>query len=369
MKRSIVLAGAVSLILLLTGILSVGISAQTKEPTRQEVAEYIKLLDAKITFNRAQGNTAKVKELKAEKQRTLKRWKAIQQGQPAKTKPAPTTTPKTVTSPLPSTQQAVRARLQSLDSQIASAKSQGNAARAKSLRAEKQRVLNHWKAVQKKRAPSSAPAVKAATQLPSTQQAVRARLQSLDSQIASAKSQGNTARVRHLRAEKQRVLKHWKAVQRRQSQQQRTAKPKTAAAAQLTELEGPIGTWLNNGHTAFRVINTEKKDTDPRGQKPPAGTVFYVVTAEIKNKDPFTAVYGGDYHRVMVIDANRVYYMENVAKNPANWADNDDIRELMPAETFQTAYVFTVPEEAVPDKLVFDVSSADKYPVIRVLLR
>lgn len=304
MKRSIVLTGAVSLILLMTGILSVGMSAQTKEPTRQEVAEYIKLLDAKITFNRAQGNTAKVKELKAEKQRTLNRWKAIQQGQPAKTKPAPTTTPKTVTSPLPSTQQAVRARLQSLDSEI-----------------------------------------------------------------ASAKSQGNTARVRSLRAEKQRVLKHWQTVQRRQSQQQRTAKPKTAAAAQLTELEGPIGTWLNNGHTAFRVINTEKKDTDPRGQKPPVGTVFYVVTAEIKNKDPFTAVYGGDYHRVMVIDANRVYYMENVAKNPANWADNDDIRELMPAETFQTAYVFTVPEEAVPDKLVFDVSSADKYPVIRVSLR
>ncbi|GEM_PF-4706360 len=368
MKRSIILAGAISLMLLMPVLLSVEMSAQTKEPTRQEVAEYIKLLDAKITFNRAQGNTAKVKELQTEKNRTLSRWKAIQQRTAEIKKPAAAPAVKTAAQ-LPATQQAVRARLQSLDSQIASAKSQGNVARVKSLRAEKQRVVKHWQAVQKKQALSSAPAVKTAAQLPSTQQAVRARLQSLDSQIASAKSQGNVARVKSLRAEKQRVVKHWQAVQRRQSQQQRTAKPKTAAAAQLTELEGPIGTWLNNGHTAFRVINTEKKDTDPRGQKPPAGTVFYVVTAEIKNKDPFTAVYGGDYHRVMVIDANRVYYMENVAKNPANWADNDDIRELMPAETFQTAYVFTVPEEAVPDKLVFDVSSADKYPVIRVLLR
>lgn len=289
---------AAALILSLFMIASV--SAQTKQPTQQEVADYIKLLDAKITFNRAQGNTAKVKELQAEKQRTLNRWKTIQQGG---------------------------------------------------------------------KAPAAAPAAKTpAAPLPSTQAEVRARLQTLDSQIASARAQGNSARVKALRAEKQRVVRHWQNIQRNQAQQAKAA-PKGKAAVQLSELEGPVDTWLNNGHTAFRVLKAEKKNSDPRGGMPPAGTIFYVVTVEIKNKDPFTAVYGGDYHRVMVIDANRVYYMENIAKNPVNWADNDDIKELMPAETFQTAYVFVMPEEAVPDKLIFDVSSADKYPVMRVSLR
>ena len=365
LKKNDLKGVAAALILSLFMIASV--SAQTKQPTQQEVADYIKLLDAKITFNRAQGNTAKVKELQAEKQRTLNRWKTIQQGGKA---PAAAPAAKTPAAPLPSTQAEVRARLQTLDSQIASARAQGNSARVKALQAEKQRVVRHWQNIQKGgKAPAAAPAAKTpAAPLPSTQAEVRARLQTLDSQIASARAQGNSARVKALQAEKQRVVRNWQNIQRKQAQQAKAA-PKGKAAVQLSELEGPVDAWLNNGHTAFRVLKAEKKNSDPRGGMPPAGTIFYVVTVEIKNKDPFTAVYGGDYHRVMVIDANRVYYMENIAKNPVNWADNDDIKELMPAETFQTAYVFVMPEEAVPDKLIFDVSSADKYPVMRVSLR
>lgn len=290
--------------------------AQSKQPTQKEVSEYIKLLDAKITFNRAQGNTSKVKQLKAEKQRTLKKWKALQK------------------------------------------KSVSSSAKAVKAQTSKPSA---------KKTPAQKPSQPSYTRMPSTQDDVRAYIQRVDSQIASFKAQGNVAKVKALRAEKQKVLRNWNAIQKRS--QKTSSKKTTATAVKQGDLAGPVGTWLNNGHTAFRVVDTEFKDADPRGQRAPEGTRFFVVTVEIKNKDPFTAVYGGDYHRVMVIDKNRVYYMENISKNPVNWADNEDIKELMTDETFKTAYVFTMPTEAEPEKLVFDASSADKYPVMNVSLK
>lgn len=318
MIRIRICSGLLILLLFLAGS-SPAAFAQSKQPTQKEVAEYIKLLDAKITFSRAQGNTLKVKQLKSEKQRTLSRWKAIKKAAPVAKKPAP----KKAAPVKPAVKKPVA-----------------------------------------KKAVKKVPA-----KLPSTQQEVRAYVQKVDSQIASFKAQGNVAKVKALRAQKQKILKNWQAIQRRQAKQKKTAPKTQAASSKLTDLEGSVDTWLNNGHTAFRVVKTELKDADPRGQRPAEGTRFFVVTVELKNKDPFTAVYGGDYHRVMVIDANRVYYMENVSKNPINWADNEGIKELMTGESFETAYVFTIPVEAVPDKLVFDASAADKYPVMRVLLR
>ncbi|MFA5104117.1 MAG: hypothetical protein WC527_02960 [Candidatus Margulisiibacteriota bacterium] len=294
-------------------------SAQSKQPTQKEVAEYIKLIDAKITFNKAQHNPAKVKQLQAEKNRTLSRWKSLKNKNVAATK--------------------VTAKKAAL------------------------------KPASAKPAVKKTTAKKASFRMPTTQQEVTAYIYSVDPQIAAYKAQGDVAKAKALKAQKQKVMKNWQAIKLRQAKQKKAASKTKAVSLKQTNLEGAVGTWLNNGHTAFRVVKTEFKDSNTRGQKPPEGTRFFVVTAEIINKDPFTAVYGGDYHRVMVIDTNRVYYMENLAKNAINWADNEDIKELMTGETIQIAYVFTLPSEAQPDKLVFDASAADKYPVMRVLLR
>jgi len=148
----------------------------------------------------------------------------------------------------------------------------------------------------------------------------------------------------------------------------KTAAAKKKTSAKISNTEGPVGTWLTNGHSQFRVLSADYAESNPNGEKAPIGTRWFVVKVEIKNGDPFTATYGGDFHRVMVIDAKKVYYSENIAKRASNWAENDDKMELMPGETMQTDYVFTMPNEADPVKILFDASSADKYPVIKVNL-
>ncbi len=196
---------------------------------------------------------------------------------------------------------------------------------------------------------------------------IEKQIKAVDKKISFYKKKKNTKMVKALQAKKAQLISSLK-------KQKGIESPKTDEVVKKSEnksvdIEGPIGTWLNNGHTSFRVIKTFFQNTDPRGQKAPQGTRFFVVDVEIKNADPFTAIYGGNYHKATLIDSNKVYYMEENAKNPDNWADNDSERELMPNESFETAYVFTIPEEAVPEKFIFDVSSADKYPVMKVLLK
>jgi len=148
----------------------------------------------------------------------------------------------------------------------------------------------------------------------------------------------------------------------------KTAAAKKKTTAKISNTEGPVGTWLTNGHSQFRVLSADYAEANPNGERAPVGTRWFVVKVEIKNGDPFTATYGGDFHRVMVIDAKKVYYSENIAKRASNWAENDDKMELMPGEIMQTDYVFTMPNEADPVRILFDASSADKYPVIKVNL-
>ncbi len=62
-------------ILLFSIVLTSQSFSLSSNPSQKEVSGYLKILDAKIAFNKAQGNVAKVKQLKAEKQRVLKIWK------------------------------------------------------------------------------------------------------------------------------------------------------------------------------------------------------------------------------------------------------------------------------------------------------
>jgi len=57
--------------------LAAGSFARTLEEEKQAVRDYLKVIDAKINKYRAQKNTAKVKQLQAEKRATLRRWEAL----------------------------------------------------------------------------------------------------------------------------------------------------------------------------------------------------------------------------------------------------------------------------------------------------
>jgi len=59
-------------------VLAAGSFARTLEEEKQAVRDYLKVIDAKIIKYRAQGNKAKMRQLQAEKQGTLRRWEALQ---------------------------------------------------------------------------------------------------------------------------------------------------------------------------------------------------------------------------------------------------------------------------------------------------
>lgn len=184
----------------------------------------------------------------------------------------------------------------------------------------------------------------------------------------SAKKISNKSKAKPVKTKKQ-AAKKPAAKKAKKAKKANTVSKQKAPSKAVTSLEGPVGVWLSNGHTQFRVVKTEYASANPKGQSAPDGAKWFVVTVELKNGDPFTATYGSDFHRAMVIDAKKVYYVENVAKKPSNWAENDDKFELMTDESFQTDYVFSIPNEAVPVRFLFDVSSADKYPVMKVNLK
>ncbi len=100
MKKTI----GIFLALTFVAVLAAGSFARTLEEEKQAVRDYLKVIDAKINKYRAQGNTAKVKALQAEKQGTLRRWEKLKESMqapetpwvpptPAPVAPAPAPTP------------------------------------------------------------------------------------------------------------------------------------------------------------------------------------------------------------------------------------------------------------------------------------
>lgn len=73
MKKAI----GIFLALTFVAVLAAGSFARTLEEEKQAVRDYLKVVDAKINRFRAQGNTAKVKQMQAEKQATLRRWEKL----------------------------------------------------------------------------------------------------------------------------------------------------------------------------------------------------------------------------------------------------------------------------------------------------
>jgi len=73
MKKAI----GIFLALTFVAVLAAGSFARTLEEEKQAVRDYLKVIDAKINRFRAQGNTAKVRQMQAEKQGTLRRWEAL----------------------------------------------------------------------------------------------------------------------------------------------------------------------------------------------------------------------------------------------------------------------------------------------------
>jgi hypothetical protein len=88
MKKYIALFVAFAFMVTLAGLAF----GRTLEEEKQAVRDYLKVIDAKIVKYRNSGNTAKMKQLQAEKQGTLRRWeklKAEMEAQPVAPAPTP----------------------------------------------------------------------------------------------------------------------------------------------------------------------------------------------------------------------------------------------------------------------------------------
>ncbi|MFA5104314.1 MAG: hypothetical protein WC527_03990 [Candidatus Margulisiibacteriota bacterium] len=129
-----------------------------KQPTpavsnAQGVRDYLNLLDSKIKKNKAKGNTAKVKELKKEKNRTLRKWKAEQEKttapKPAAKKAAAKkvvlkkTSVKKVSSSVLAEKKA-KNYIKQLNSKIKINKARGNTVKVKELQQERQMAVDRW---------------------------------------------------------------------------------------------------------------------------------------------------------------------------------------------------------------------------------
>lgn len=112
--------------------------------TQQKVRDYINLLDSKIKTYKAKGNTAKVKELRKEKQKTINRWNAAQ-GRQVVRKPAAKKAPSVTIE-----EKKLKNYIKLLNSKIKRYKARGDKVKVRQLQIERQRAVDKWQEVRKR---------------------------------------------------------------------------------------------------------------------------------------------------------------------------------------------------------------------------
>ncbi|MBI5399317.1 DUF4352 domain-containing protein [Candidatus Saganbacteria bacterium] len=140
-------------------------------------------------------------------------------------------------------------------------------------------------------------------------------------------------------------------------------------ANQITGVAGSIGQTLFNGITRFTVNGVETADTDPFNYKLSEGRKFVLISVEIKNGSKKARQYGYTAHKITLVDDKGQLYTNDAMKQDVNWGYMVGITDLVPGGFIKGKFVFELPTESTPERIVFEPNPLMKEKAFRVNLR
>jgi hypothetical protein len=140
-------------------------------------------------------------------------------------------------------------------------------------------------------------------------------------------------------------------------------------ANQIAGVEGSIGQTLFNGVTRLTVTGVESANLDPFGAQPLSGGKFVLVSVEVKNGSKKTKQYGYTIHKMTLVDDKGQLYTTDAMKKDSSWGYMVGITDLVPGGFVKGKYIFEVPTDINPARIVFEPRIEKNEKAFRVNLK